>query len=89
MTFKKCLVLTMLTISFGAHAIPPSPPTIYNKIRSILARNCQTDSGVAVSELKDTESVKFVLQLNRIGDKGLLSVIENGKVIENMNVTCN
>ncbi|GEM_PF-793774 len=90
MSFKSVLTMAVLLVSFGAHAIPPVPPTaIYNKIKTIAARNCKTVQGeIYVSELKDTEQVKFILQLNKEGTEGVLSVIEDNQVQENLKVTC-
>ncbi|MGZ3787575.1 MAG: hypothetical protein ACXVLQ_03590 [Bacteriovorax sp.] len=90
MGFKKALMLGLVLASMGAHAIPPAPPAaIYNKIKVIAARNCATtDDEIPVGELKDTESVKFVLQLNSEYTAGILSVMENGEFIENFVVTC-
>lgn len=89
MNGKKILALGLVLISFGAHAIPPAPPsTIYNKIRSIAARNCITENGIVVGDLKDTENVKFVLQLNKNASAGLLTILENGEVSDNLKVTC-
>lgn len=87
---KSILAAVLLIASFGVHAIPPvTPPAIYNKIRTIAARNCKTIEGdIYVSDLKDTEQVKFVLQLNKEGTGGILTVFENGKASENINVTC-
>ena len=78
----------MLTLS--AFAIPPdTPPAIYNKIKTIAARNCRTVQGeIYVVDLKDTDKVKFVLQLNKEGTSGILTVLDNGEVQENMEVIC-
>ena len=88
---KSLLTGVLLLASFGAFAIPPAPPTaIYNKIKTIAARNCKTVEGeIAVSDLKDTETVKFVLQLNKSGTKGILTVISGGQVQDNLEVSCN
>lgn len=89
MNGKKILALGLVLISISAHAIPPSPPSaIYNKIRSIAAKNCITENGIVVGDLKDTESVKFVLQLNKNASAGLLTILENGEVSDNLKVTC-
>lgn len=90
MSFKSLLTIAVLTISFGAHAIPPIPPAaIYNKIKTLAARNCKTVKGdIYVSDLKDTEQVKFVLQLNKEGSAGILTVFSDGQAEENMEVTC-
>lgn len=90
MSFKSILTCAVLMISFGAHAIPPVPPTaIYNKIKTIAAKNCRTVEGdILVSDLKDVNDVKFVLQLNKEGTGGILTVLENGKAQENLEVTC-
>lgn len=90
MSLKSLLTLAVLAVSFGAQAIPPVPPSaIYNKIKTIAARNCKTVEGeVYVSELKDTEQVKFILQLNKEGTAGILTIVENNQVQENLKVTC-
>jgi hypothetical protein len=90
MSLKSTLVAALALISLGAHAIPPVPPTvIYNKIRTSAAQNCQTVRGdITVADLVDTKEVKFVLQLSKDGRAGILSVIENGKLSENLEVTC-
>lgn len=88
MTVKNLLVSGLVLFSAGVHAIPPAPPAIYNKIKSIAARNCVTEDNIVVSDLKDTDSVKFVLQLNKSSTAGVLSMIEDGKVVENFAVTC-
>jgi hypothetical protein len=90
MSFKSFLACAVLVVSMSAQAIPPVPPTaIYNKIRTIAARNCKTIVGeIAVSDLKDTDKVKFVLQLNKNGDAGILTVLSGGEVQDNLEVTC-
>lgn len=90
MSLKTTLAATLLLASVGAHAIPPVPPSaIYNKIRTIAARNCTTNNGgIVVADLKDTDKVKFVLQLNKEGNAGILTVLDNGEVQENFDVTC-
>lgn len=89
MAFKKTLALVVVLFSVAAHAIPPAPPTaIYNKIKTIAARNCVTENDIKVSELKDAGTVKFVLQLNKEATAGVLTMMENGLAIESFNVTC-
>lgn len=89
MNGKKFLALGLVLFSLGAQAIPPAPPTaIYNKIRTIAARNCVTENDMAVSELKDTDSIKFVLQLNKNATAGILTMMEDGVAIETFKVTC-
>jgi hypothetical protein len=89
MAFKKILISAMVLFSMGAQAIPPIPPSaIYNKIRTIAARNCVTDTDVVVSEFKDVGPIKFVLQLNKAGTAGILTMMENGSEVESINVTC-
>lgn len=90
MSFKTVLACAFLVVSISAQAIPPVPPTaIYNKIRTIAARNCKTLVGeIAVSDLKDTEKVKFVLQLNKEGSAGILTVLSGCEVQDNLEVTC-
>ena len=86
----KTLAFALVLVSMGAHAIPPAPPTvIVNKIKSSIAKSCTTnEGGITVSDLKDTEQVKFVLQLDSKNEKGVLSVLENGKLSQNFDVTC-
>lgn len=89
MSIKKLLSLGFVLASMSAQAIPPAPPTaIYNKIRTIAAKNCVTDNDIVVGDLKDTDSVKFVLQLNKSATSGVLTMIEDGKVVDNFKVTC-
>lgn len=90
MFFKKTFVLGLVLFSMGAHAIPPAPPSaIFNKIRTLTARNCVTDNDIKVSDLKDTGTVKFVLELNRESSAGTLTMMEDGTAVESFNVTCN
>ena len=89
MNAKNILALGLVLFSFGAHAIPPVPPSaIYNKIKTIAARNCITENGIMVGDLKDTENVKFVLQLNKNATAGILTILEDGQVSENFKVSC-
>lgn len=89
MAFKKTLAVAFVLFSFGAQAIPPIPPSaIFNKIRSIAARNCVTDNDIKVSELKDAGTVKFILELNKDSSKGTLTMTEDGTAVESFNVTC-
>lgn len=90
MTGKNFLAAILVSFSFGAQAIPPIPPAaIYNKIKTIAARNCVIkESDIQVSELKDTDSIKFVLQLNKAATSGVLTLMEDGKAIESFNVIC-
>jgi hypothetical protein len=89
MSFKNILALVLMLFSVGVHAIPPVPPSaIYNKIKTIAARNCVTDTDVLVSEFKDVGAVKFVLELNKEGSAGVLTMMENGSAIESINVNC-
>ncbi|MFA6237625.1 MAG: hypothetical protein WC635_09895 [Bacteriovorax sp.] len=88
MTVKDLLVLGLVLFSVGVHAIPPAPPAVYNKIKAIAARNCVTEDNIVVADLKDTDSVKFVLQLNKTSTAGVLTIVEDGKVVENFAVTC-
>lgn len=88
MTLKNLLVSALVLFSAGVHAIPPAPPAIYNKIKVIAARNCVTEDNIVVADLKDTDAVKFVLQLNKSSTAGILTMIENGKVVENFEVNC-
>ncbi len=89
----KALAVALVLISLSAHAVPPAPPAppmIINKIRSSIARNCTTDNGgITVSDLKDTDKVKFVLQLDSKNEKGVLTVLDSGEVMQNFTVTCN
>jgi hypothetical protein len=90
MSFKKLLTASLLFLSVGAFAIPPLPPSIIiNKIKTIVARNCKTiGEEILVSDLIDTSTVKFVLELNNEGNAGILKVVENGKIADNLEVVC-
>ncbi|MDD4974854.1 MAG: hypothetical protein PHY93_10920 [Bacteriovorax sp.] len=90
MAFKKFLISALVLFSVGAQAIPPIPPSsIYNKIRTMAARNCVTENDMKVSELKDAGTIKFVLELNNEGSGGILTMTENGFPVESFNVNCN
>jgi hypothetical protein len=57
MLFNKTLIVVFALFSFGAHAIPPVPPSvIYNKIQS-------TTSAVEAAEVR--VSIKKAFELNR------------------------
>jgi hypothetical protein len=90
MSLKSIIISTLMTLSLGAHAIPPvAPPAIYNTIKAIAARNCKTVQGeILVKDLKDTDQVKFVLKLNKEGTQGILTILEDGNVSENLDVIC-
>lgn len=89
MSFKKILVSALFVLSFGAHAIPPAPPSsMFNKFKAIAARNCITETDILVSEFKDTDKVKFVLELDKDAAGGVLITMENGVKIDSLKVTC-
>ncbi len=73
----------------GAHAIPPSPPTaIFKKIETSAARNCITEDNIRVSDLKDTGSIKFLLQVKNDSNDAVLSVFVDGNLTESFKVKC-
>ena len=89
MAFKKTLALGLVLLSFGAQAIPPIPPSaIFNKLKTLAARNCLTENDIRVSELKDAGTVKFVLELNKDSSAGTLTMLEDGTAVESFSVTC-
>lgn len=89
MKFKTFFILIMILMSFGAQALTTNPVVIYNKIRSIKAKNCITEDNLLVSDLKNTARVKFVLELNQEGTEGILVMLENEVIVDQYKVTCN
>jgi len=79
-----------MLISLGVHAIPPAPPaSIIKKIKTkSVAAKCITADDIAVSDLNETEKVKFDLELNSDESAGVLTVIEDGKATESFEVNC-
>lgn len=89
MKLKDVLALGFVLASFSVHAIPPAPPAaIYNKIKLVAARNCVTEDGIKVADLRNTETVTFVLELNKDGSAGVLNVFENDQLTDNFKVNC-
>lgn len=90
MSLKSILAASLVLVSMGAHAIPPVPPSaIAQDLRTLSVSDCITnEGGVAVSDLKDTDTVRFILRVNKQSKKGILSVLEDGKLVENFEVTC-
>ncbi len=90
MSFKSIMAASLVLVSLGAQARPPVPPSaIIQDIRSLSLSDCTTnEGGIAVSDLRDNDSIKFVLQVKRSTKTGILSVIQDGKIIENFEVTC-
>lgn len=90
MNMKTLFVACLFVVSFGAQAIPPAPPAlIYNKIKTSAAQKCKTVQGdIAVTDLKDTDKIKFVLELNAEKNAGVLTVLANGEVQDQLEVSC-
>jgi len=91
MSVKNIVGLSLMLISFGVHAIPPAPPaSIFKKIKNKSeTAKCITADNIALSDLIESEKVKFDLQLNSDESAGILTVIEDNLPTESFEVTCN
>lgn len=89
MKLRNLLMSCLMLLSFTIQAAPPAPSeTVLSGIGLLLARNCYVNNDISVASLKNTEQVKFVLYLDNESHTGILKVIENGIVIEELPVFC-
>jgi hypothetical protein len=89
MAFKKIALSAFMLLSVTAHAIPPSPPeAIFKTLNLISLKHCFINNEVSTSELKNTETVKFVLKVDKESNVGVLQIFESGELTEELPVTC-
>lgn len=82
-------IINTLLFSMAFYSISVYANDLDRDINPIASHFCKTKDGILVNEFKNTDQIKFHLQINRQDpSEGTLTIIENGQVMEELPVTC-